>query len=65
MSALSTDVAMKMFYGTLMSNQGEDKSGEGKPSNSGVTAKTDLGSYVTELSSLLEKSPNIEVKLDA
>ncbi|CAE5959239.1 unnamed protein product [Arabidopsis arenosa] len=67
--ALSTEVAMKRFYETLTTKQGEEKSGEeglvsGSVSGSGVNATTDLGSYVTELSSLLEKSPKIEVKLD-
>ncbi|EOA17468.1 hypothetical protein CARUB_v10005794mg [Capsella rubella] len=57
--ALSTEVAMKRFYETLTTKQGEEKS-----SGSGINATTDLGSYVTELSSLLEKSPTIEVDLD-
>ncbi|KAL9308306.1 hypothetical protein AtEden1_Chr1g0038581 [Arabidopsis thaliana] len=54
--ALSTEVAMKRFYGALTTKEGI--------SGSGVNATSDLGSYVTELSSLLEKSPKIEVKLD-
>ncbi|KAG7593892.1 Essential protein Yae1 N-terminal [Arabidopsis thaliana x Arabidopsis arenosa] len=65
--ALSTEVAMKRFYETLTTKQGEKKSGEegsDSGSASGVNATTDLGSYVTELSSLLEKSPKIEIKLD-
>ncbi|VVB02710.1 unnamed protein product [Arabis nemorensis] len=57
--ALSTKDAMKLFYETLTSNQGEEKSGEEEPRSG-----SDLGSYVTELSSLLVKSPKIEVKLD-
>jgi len=69
--ALSTEVAMKRFYETLTTKQGEEKSGEEGPdscsdsgSGSGVNVTTDLGSYVTELSSLLDKSPTIEVKFD-
>ncbi|CAH2053152.1 unnamed protein product [Thlaspi arvense] len=71
---ISTEAAMKLFYGALTRKQGEEKSGEEGPdsvsgpssvSGSGVTATTDhLGNYVTELSSLLEKSPKIEVKLE-
>ncbi|KAF8099065.1 hypothetical protein N665_0252s0004 [Sinapis alba] len=66
---LSTEVAMKVFYGTLTTKQVEDKSGEEGPESSlasvsiGVTSTTDLGSYVTDLSSLLNKSPTIEVRL--
>ncbi|CAA7046427.1 unnamed protein product [Microthlaspi erraticum] len=67
---LSTEAAMKLFYGTLITKQGEDKSGEegsdsglglgyGSVSGSGVAATTDLGSYVAELRSLLDKSPKI------
>lgn len=59
MYALSTKDAMKLFYETLTSNKGEEKSGEEEPCSG-----SDLGSYVTELSSLLVKSPKIEVKLD-
>ena len=62
---------MKQFYETLTTKQGEEKSGEEGPdscsdsgSGSGVNVTTDLGSYVTELSSLLDKSPTIEVKFD-
>ncbi|CAD5314488.1 unnamed protein product [Arabidopsis thaliana] len=69
--ALSTEVAMKRFYETLTTKQGEEKSGEEgsdscsvSGSCSGVNVTTDLGSYVTELSSLLDKSPTIEVKFD-
>ncbi|XP_006303289.2 uncharacterized protein LOC17896654 [Capsella rubella] len=65
--ALSTEVAMKRFYETLTTEQGEEKSGaEGSDSGSGsgINATSDLGSYVTALSSLLEKSPMIEVDLD-
>ncbi|CAA7018710.1 unnamed protein product [Microthlaspi erraticum] len=80
---LSTEAAMKLFYGTLTRKQGEEKSGEdgsdsgpspspspspgsgsGSVSGYGVGAPTNLGNYVTELSSLLYKSPKIEVKLD-
>ncbi|KAG2314741.1 hypothetical protein Bca4012_065550 [Brassica carinata] len=67
----STDTALKLFYGALTTKQGEEKSGEkgsgssfDSGSGSGVAATNDLGSYVTELSSLLEKSPKIEVRLD-
>ncbi|XP_010499997.1 PREDICTED: uncharacterized protein LOC104777431 isoform X2 [Camelina sativa] len=67
--AISTEAAMKSFYGALTSKEGEEKSGAegsdfGSGSGSGVNATTDLGSYVTELNSLLDKSPKIEVKLD-
>ncbi|KAL1219455.1 hypothetical protein V5N11_015495 [Cardamine amara subsp. amara] len=69
--ALSTEVALKVFYGSLATKQGEEKSGDeehdsgsGSGSGSGVNATTDLGSYVTELTSLLDKSPKLEVKLD-
>ncbi|XP_006396042.2 uncharacterized protein LOC18994753 isoform X2 [Eutrema salsugineum] len=71
--ALSTEAAMKLFYGTLTRKQREEKSGEegsesgpgsGSVSGSGVYATTDLGSYVTEVSSLLDKSPKIEAKLN-
>ncbi|XP_010461273.1 PREDICTED: uncharacterized protein LOC104742013 isoform X2 [Camelina sativa] len=67
--ALSTEAAMKLFYGALTSKEGEEKSGaegsdSGSASGSGVNATTDLGSYVAELNSLLDKSPKIEVKLD-
>ncbi|XP_010478881.1 PREDICTED: uncharacterized protein LOC104757788 isoform X2 [Camelina sativa] len=68
---ISTEAAMKLFYGALTSKEGEEKSGaegsdsgSGSGSGSGVNATTDLGSYVTELNSLLDKSPKIEVKLD-
>ncbi|KAF8116393.1 hypothetical protein N665_0018s0003 [Sinapis alba] len=67
--ALSTEAAMKVFYGTLTTKQVEDKSGEEGSDSSrasvfvGATSTTDLGGYVTELSSLLDKSPMIEVKL--
>ncbi|KAG7543486.1 Essential protein Yae1 N-terminal [Arabidopsis thaliana x Arabidopsis arenosa] len=67
--ALSTEVAMKRFYETLTTKQGEDKNGDqGSDSGScsGVNADTtNLGSYVTDLSSLLDKSPMIEIKLDS
>ncbi|KAF8112889.1 hypothetical protein N665_0059s0027 [Sinapis alba] len=67
---LSTDTALKLFYGALTTKQGKEKSGEEGPgsslgsSGSGVAATNDLGSYVTDLSSLLDKSPKIEVRLD-
>ncbi|CAF2056398.1 unnamed protein product [Brassica napus] len=64
--ALSTEAAMKVFYGTLTTKQVEDKSGEEGSDSSlaSVTSTTDLASYVSELSSLLDKSPKIEVRLD-
>ncbi|CAN6928513.1 unnamed protein product, partial [Brassica oleracea] len=60
--ALSTEAAMKVFYGTLTTKQVEDKSGEEGSDSSlaSVTSTTDLASYVSELSSLLDKSPKIE-----
>ncbi|CAH8359876.1 unnamed protein product [Eruca vesicaria subsp. sativa] len=76
---LSTETAMKRFYGALTKKQRDEKSGEEGPdstslgsgsgsgcvSGSDVTAPNDdLGSYVTELSSLLDKSPKIKVRLD-
>lgn len=66
MHALSTEAAMKVFYGTLTTKQVEDKSGEEGSDSSlaSVTSTTDLTSYVSELSSLLDKSPKIEVRLD-
>ncbi|CAN6932277.1 unnamed protein product [Brassica oleracea] len=53
---------MKVFYGTLTTKQVEDKSGEEGSDSSlaSVTSTTDLASYVSELSSLLDKSPKIE-----
>ncbi|KAG5384284.1 hypothetical protein IGI04_035754 [Brassica rapa subsp. trilocularis] len=64
--ALSTEAAMKVFYGTLTTKQVDDKSGEEGSDSSlaSVTSTTDLASYVSELSSLLGKSPMIEVRLD-
>ncbi|KAG7548146.1 Essential protein Yae1 N-terminal [Arabidopsis suecica] len=66
--ALSTEVAMKRFYETLTTKQGEGKSGDqgsDSGSGSGVNATTiDLGSYVTDLSSLLDKSRKIDIILD-
>ncbi|CAL9224782.1 unnamed protein product, partial [Arabidopsis halleri] len=66
--ALSTEVAMKRFYETLTTKQGEGNSGDqGSDSGSGsgvYAATTDLGSYVTDLSSLLDKSPKIDIELD-
>ncbi|KAJ0232781.1 Essential protein Yae1 [Hirschfeldia incana] len=62
---LSTESALKLFYGALTTKQGEEGSGSSLGSGSGsVSATNDLGSYITELSSLLEKSPKIKVRLD-
>ncbi|CAN8284807.1 unnamed protein product [Cochlearia groenlandica] len=60
--AISTEVATKLFYASLMSRKRKE---EEASLGSGGTAKTDeLGSYVSELSSLLEKTPNVEVNFD-
>ena len=73
---LSTEAALKLFYGALTTKQGEEKSGEKEPCSSlcsgsgcvsgsrSVSATNDLGSYVTELSSLLDNSPKIKVRLE-
>ncbi|CAG7897285.1 unnamed protein product, partial [Brassica rapa] len=69
---LSTEAALKLFYGALTTKQGEEKSGEKEPCSSlcsgsgcvsgsrSVSATNDLGRYVTELSSLLDNSPKIK-----
>lgn len=68
---ISTETALKLFYGALTTKQGKEKSGEEGPGSSlgsgsgSVSATNDLGSYITELSSLLDKSPKIKVRLDA
>ncbi|KAJ0235485.1 Essential protein Yae1 [Hirschfeldia incana] len=46
---LSTEAAMKVFYGTLTTKQVEDKNGEEGSDSSltSVTSTTDLGSYIS------------------
>ncbi|CAH8388153.1 unnamed protein product [Eruca vesicaria subsp. sativa] len=69
---LSTETARKRFYRALTTTkQGRDSTSLGSGSGSGcvsgsdvTTPNDDLGSYVTELSSLLDKSPKIKVRLD-
>ncbi|CAF2043825.1 unnamed protein product [Brassica napus] len=58
---------MKVFYGTLTTKQVDDKSGEEGSDSSlaSITSTTDLASYVSELSSLLDKSPKIELSQPA